>query len=80
MKILPVEPGEKKFGLSVKKRTEYGPKDGVLTIDSNQKIVDLTSHPNFGSVNLMVESEDIFLLDGVTPKPVSQQKVVVLEF
>ena len=80
MKKLVVAPGEKKFGLSVKNRTEYLPSDGVFTIDADQKIVDLTSHPKLGSVNLMVESEDLFLPDGVTSKPVSQQKVVILEF
>lgn len=80
MKKLTVAPGEKKFGLGVKGRTEYLPSDGVFTIDANQKVVDLTTHPKFGSVNLMIESEDLFLPDGVTPKPVSQQKVVILEF
>ena len=80
MKILPVKVNEEKFGLRITKRTEYQPSDNVMTIDATNKIVDLSTHPKFGQINLMVESEDLFLPDGVTPKSLGQQKVVVIEF
>lgn len=80
MKTLPIQAGEKILGRSLKARTEYTPSDMPTVIDVAKRTVDLSNHPKFGLSSLMIESEDLFLPDGVTPKPVSQQKVVILEF